>query len=124
MIEEIKKFQEKSHNVTNINEEDEHLLFMCHYNTEKIVHDAIKEHGLEIDSKYIHIFASDYYRPGEVYHVIDKKIKRLMLIARKVIDPSKDNTISLTTNYNINGYSNISYYTYTTISKPGNMNIW
>lgn len=123
MIDEIKKFQEKSHNVTNLNKEDEHLVFMCHQSTEKIIYDAIRENGLEIDDKYIHIFASDYYRPGEVYHVMDKKMKRLILIAKKVITPMKENTMYFTTNYTTNGNYNYNY-TYTTITRPGGFDYW
>lgn len=123
MIDEIKKFQEKSHNVTNLNKEDEHLIFMCHQNTEKIIYDAIKENGLEIDNKYIHIFTSNYYKPGEVYHVMDKKIKNMLLVSKNIIKPIQENYVTFTTNYTVNGNYNY-HYTYTTINKPWDMDIW
>lgn len=124
VIDEIKKFQEKQHNVTNINEDSEHLVFLCHQNTEKIVHDAIKENGLEIDNKYIHIFVSNYYSPGEVYLVMDKKVKRMILIAKKIINPVKEKEITFSTNYTVNYTINGQYGYYYTCSTIPKKDLW
>ena len=75
-IEEIKKLQQNNTITTEINE---HLVFLCHSNTEKIIQEALKENGLQIDKSKIHIFISEYYEPGDVYNVTDKKLKRKIL---------------------------------------------
>jgi hypothetical protein len=75
MIEEIRKLY------SNIayEEIDAHLVFLCHPDTIKIIDVALQEAGIKLREDYIHFYESNYYEPGDVYMVSDRKIKRKIL---------------------------------------------
>ena len=127
MLEEIKKFQEKQRDIRTINygtdEVDNHLVFMCHSNTVRIVETALKEAQVQNRDKEIHVFASDYYTPGEVYMVKDKKIKRLMLMGKGIIKKPEKQEYTIYSNYtNYNNYTN--NYTITFTNTPYSDGLW
>jgi hypothetical protein len=115
-IEEIKKLQQNNTITTEINE---HLVFLCNSNTEKIIQEALKENGLQIDKDKIHIFVSEYYGPGDVYNVTDKKLKRKIL-KQHGIEIQEKEYLEFKTYYTYDCGTNNSYtINYTTTNDSG-----
>ena len=120
MIEEIKKHNEK----VAYSELESHLVFMCHPDTRKIIDTAFKEVGLTIDDKFVHVYESNYYTPGDVYNVTDKKLKR-QILKQHGIKVQGDEYIMYKTYFNGDGNMNTTTINYTyTIKTNNGFNYW
>lgn len=120
MLEEIKEFNKRIAYL----ELDSHLVFMCHPDTKKIVNTALKELNVPMDDEHIHIYESNYYSPGDVYMVTDRKLKR-QILKQHGIKVQGDEYIMYKTYFNSDGNMNTTTinYTYTTRTNHG-FNYW
>ena len=120
MMKEIKEFNKR----IAYSELDSHLVFMCHSDTRKIIDTAFKEIGLIIDDKNVHIYESNYYTPGDVYMVTDRKLKR-QILKQHGIKVQGDEYMVYKTYFNSDGNMNTTTINYTYTTRTNNeFNYW
>lgn len=103
----IEKIKELNNSIA-YEEINAHLVCMCHFDTVRIIEAALKEAGIELRKDYVHFYASDYYIPGDIYIVTDKKLKREILKQHGIKIYDRESMY-----YDYNYSTNFSYnYTY------------